>query len=63
MKLIKAVLGLAAAAALVLALNGCEAAEKKSKEIGGAPQKTLDNAKKKIADIEDKMKDRLNQVQ
>ena len=63
MKLIKAVLSLAAAAALVLALNGCGAQEEKSRELGKAPQKTLDNAKKKIADIEDKMKDRLNQVQ
>ena len=62
MKLIKTFLGLAAAAALILALNGCEAQEKKSSELGKVPKKTLDDAKKKIADIEDKMKDRLDQI-
>ena len=66
MKAIKIILSFGAIVALALVLNGCEAAEeekKKAEERGLVPKETVDRAKQKIADVEDKMKDRLKQVE
>ena len=66
MKAIQNILSIGAIVALALMLNGCGAVEeekKKAEERGLVPKKTVDRAKQKIADVEDKMKDRLNQVE
>jgi len=61
MKTVKVCMSFGAIVFLALMLNGCEAEEKKSSDLGKVPQKTLDNAKKKIDDIEKKMKDRMKE--
>jgi len=68
MRVIKILLSVGALVALVLVLNGCgveevEKEKKKAEERGTIPKKTVDRAKQKIADVEDKMKDRLKQIE
>lgn len=76
MKVFKIILSCAAMVVLALMLNGCEAEEKKDGELGFieaekkkagerglAPKRMVDGARKRIADVEDKMRDRLNQVE
>ena len=62
MQAIKIIFSFGVIVALALVLNGCEGEKKKAEERGKVPDKILDNAEKKIADVEEKMKDRLNQV-
>ena len=63
MRAIKIFLSFGAIVALALVLNGCEAEKKKAEERGLVPKKTVDRAKQKIADVEEKMKERLKQVE
>ena len=68
MKAIKIILSFIGIVALSLVLNGCgtEEAEKEKEKAGQRgllPKQTVDRAKQKIADVEEKMKDRLKQVQ
>lgn len=76
MKVFKIILSCAAMVALALMLTGCEAEEKKdgglgfieaekkkAGERGLAPKRMVDGARKRIADVEDKTRDRLNQVE
>ncbi len=63
MKVIKVILSFAAIVVLALVLNGCEAEKKKAEERGRIPKKTLDNVKDKIGEVEDKMRDRMKQVE
>ncbi len=68
MKAIKIILSFGAMVALALMLNGCgteeaEKEKKKAEERGLVPKQTVDRAKQKIADVEEKMKDRLKQIE
>ena len=76
MKVFKIILSCAAMVALALVLNGCEGEKKKAGELGFieaekkkagerglVPKQTVDRARQRIADVEDKMKDRLKQVE